>query len=257
MSERLKRRLPAVAAILFLAALTGFIIVNRMRRQMTVEPGETRRAVDAAVAELQTLRPSSLDDPPYRLALEKLRRAPYVAGIWLIRQDGQITFSSARFADRGRVEEWATEETRRVLSEMPEDFLTPQQNMALLAASAIQREGEHNDVLRQMVRPLRGRDDAELGFIGVSYDASPMLGSFPGIGYAIALFLIPIGLIVYWLMLPWWVFLDAKARGERAWVWAMFVLLGNLVALFAYLLARQPEPGGRECIAPNSSKEGK
>ena len=61
-------------------------------------------------------------------------------------------------------------------------------------------------------------------------------------GYATALFLVPIGLMVYWLVLPWWVFLDAKARGERAWVWAMFVLLGNLVALFAYLLARHPLP---------------
>ncbi len=257
MSERLKRRLPAVAAISFLIALIGFIIVDRSHRQMSVESGETRLTVDAAVAELQAMRPSSLDDPHLRPALEKLGRTQYIAGVWLVRADGQIMFSNARLADLGRVEEQATEETRRVLSEMPEGFLTPQQRIALLTASAIQREGEHNDVLRQMVRPLRGGDDADLGFIGVSYDANPTLGSFPGMGFAIALFLIPIGLIVYWLMLPWWVFLDAKVRGERAWVWAMFVFLGNLVALFAYLLARQPEPGNREGISPNSSKERK
>jgi hypothetical protein len=38
------------------------------------------------------------------------------------------------------------------------------------------------------------------------------------------------------------VWLDARARGERAWVWAVFVLLGNLVALITYILARRPRP---------------
>jgi hypothetical protein len=242
MSERLKRRLPFVAATAVVVALISFIIVNRQRRQFLVDTGETRRVVESAVAELQALRPSSLDEPSFRQALEKFRHAPHVGGVWLIRPEGQIALSTVQFANRGRVEEWATEETRRVLSEMPEGFLTPQQRTALLAASAIQSEGEHNDVFRQMVHPLRGGNDVEVGFVGVSYDANPALGVFPGYGYASALFLIPIGLMVYWLMLPWWVFLDAKARGERAWVWVLFVLLGNLVALFAYLLARHPSP---------------
>jgi hypothetical protein len=206
--------------------------------------------VDAAVAELQSLRPGSLDEPGFRQALDKLSRSRYVYGVWLIRLDGQIAFSTAGFATSGSVQDLALDETRRVLSEMPEGFLSAQQRIALLAASTIQREGEHNDIFRQMIRPLRNGADAELGFIGVSYNATPDAGVFPGISYAITLFLIPIGLLVYWLALPWWVFLDAKARGERAWVWAMFVLLGNLVAFFAYLLARRPlsapSPSGRD-----------
>jgi hypothetical protein len=240
MSQRLKHRLPVVAATAVVVALISFIIVNRQLRQSLVDTGETRRVVESAVAELQALRPSTLDEPSFRQALEKFRHARQVGGVWLIQPEGQIAYATVQFANRGRVEEWATEETRRVLSEMPEGFLTPQQRTALLAASAIQSEGEHNDVFRQMVRPLRSGNDVEVGFVGVSYDANPASGVFPGYGYAIALFLIPIGLMVYWLMLPWWVFLDAKVRGERAWVWALFVLLGNLVALFAYLLTRHP-----------------
>jgi len=255
MFKRLKRRLPAVAAISVLAALAGFLIANQTHRQMLVDSGETRRTVVAAVAELQTIRPNSLDDPLFRQGLEKLHSSQYVAGVWLIRSDGQIAFSSAKCADRGRVEEWATKETHRVLSEMPEGFLTPQQRIALLAASAIQSEGEHNDVLRQMVRPLSGGDGTELGFVGVSYDANPALGSFPSFGYAVAVLVMPIGFAIYWLALVGWVFLDAKARGERAWVWAMFVLLGNLVALFAYILSRQPCRLGRDGIVPNSSRK--
>jgi hypothetical protein len=42
---------------------------------------------------------------------------------------------------------------------------------------------------------------------------------------------------IYWLALPLWVFLDARDRRERALAWGIFVLIGNLVALLAYLLA--------------------
>ena len=85
----------------------------------------------------------------------------------------------------------------------------------------------------------------------MSYSASPDAGTFPGMSYAVTLFLIPVGLLVYWLALPWWVFADAKVRGDKAWVWALFVALGNLVALLAYLLVRRPsfQPAERSAFA--------
>ncbi len=250
MSEQIKRRLPVVAVVALLVAIVGVLLTGRRLNEFRVESDKPRRAVDAAVSELQSLRPGSLDEPRFRQALDKFSRSRYVAGVWLIRSDGQIACSTAGFATSGSVEGLALEETRRVLSEMPEGFLTAQQRIALLAASTIQREGEHNDVFRQMIRPLRDGNGVELGFIGVSHAANLAQGVFPGYGYAITLFLIPLGLLAYWLTLPWWVFLDARARGERAWVWAMFVLLGNLVALFAYLLACHPSPTAG---SPNST----
>ncbi len=33
----------------------------------------------------------------------------------------------------------------------------------------------------------------------------------------------------------------AWQRGERAWLWAAFVLIGNLAALLAYLITRSPQ----------------
>ena len=251
MFERLKHRLPVVAATAALVALICFIVVDRQIKQFRVDTGETRGVVNAAVAEVQALHPNSLDEPSFRQALEKFRHARYVVYVWLIRPDGQIAFSTAPSANHervGGVEKSATEETRRILSEMPEGFLTPQQRIALLAASAIQSEGEHNDVFRHMIRPLHNGNDVNAGFIGVAFDARPNAGAFPGITYATTLLLIPVALLVYWLALPWWVLVDAKRRGEKAWIWAMFVLLGNLVALFAYLLARRPSlaPSGRE-----------
>lgn len=234
-----KRILPVISVGALAVAITGFLFVSGKMKTLRLESVETRRTVDAAMAELQALRPASLEDPGFRRALETFSRERSVVYVWLIKADGKIAYSNSKRADLGSVDEYATEETRRLLSELPKDFLAPQQRIALLAASAIQSEGEHNDVFRQMLRPLRAGNGDDLGFIGVSYDAASDTGAFPGLMYAVALFLIPSGLLAFGLALAWWVFIDAKERGEKAWIWTMFVLLGNVFALFAYLLTRR------------------
>ncbi len=241
----MRRKLPFVAAAALLVAVVCLVLVDRQRRQFLNDTGETSRVVEATVARIQALRPDSLESPELTRALRRLAATRAVALVWLIGADGQIRFSTAPYANHGKVEQWALEETRRVLSEMPAGFLTRQQQIALLAASAIQREGEHNDVFKHLIRPLPGKQDAELGFVGVAYEVSFQVSGFPGLSYAILLLLAPVLLLAYWLALPWWVFLDARGRGERAWVWALFVLLGNLVALLAYLLARHPQERNR------------
>jgi hypothetical protein len=65
----------------------------------------------------------------------------------------------------------------------------------------------------------------------------------------VSLLVVLLGLLMYWLSLPLWVFLDARQRGERALAWAGFVLIGNLVALLTYILARRP---AAPAAAPNS-----
>lgn len=253
MRKPLMRALPFVSAAALLLAVICLVVVSRERRQFLTDTGETTRVVESAVAEIQSLHPDSLDAPQLRAALQRLSKTRPVALTWLIGHDGQIRFSTAPYANRGQVEQWALTETRRVISEMPAGFLTPHQRIALLAGSAIQGEGEHNDVWRHMIRPLPANPDKPLGFIGVAYDISSRGAGFPGLGYAVPLLLVPIAVLVYWVTLPWWVFLDASARGERAWVWMLFVLLGNLVALLAYLLARHPQAGKRLAATPVAS----
>lgn len=48
-----------------------------------------------------------------------------------------------------------------------------------------------------------------------------------------------IGLILFWLSIPAWMVLDAQQRRERAAVWGLFGLLGNMIALVVYLLVRE------------------
>ena len=46
-------------------------------------------------------------------------------------------------------------------------------------------------------------------------------------------------LILFWLSIPAWMALDARKRHERAAVWGLFGLLGNMIALVVYLLVRE------------------
>ena len=55
-------------------------------------------------------------------------------------------------------------------------------------------------------------------------------------------------LILFWLSIPAWMTLDAQKRRERAAIWGLFGLLGNMIALVVYLLVRQ-----NECAAPKDN----
>lgn len=245
MSSQLKRALPIVAVVSALVAVLILVLGSSQRQATLVDTGETRAAVEAALAPLLALRPASADDPTFRQAVEAAGRTEYVATIWVFAPDGRIVYaagSTAASTASGTAEEHATAETRRVLASMPAGALNADQLLALLAASAIQAEGEHNDVYRHLVREVRGADGALVALVGVAYDVSPMVGAAPTAVWIASMLGLLLALGVYWLSLPLWVWLDARERGERAPVWAAFVFVGNLVALLAYLLARAPAP---------------
>ena len=240
MTRQLKRALPVVAVVAAFGALVMALALGPYlgHKMLTTDTGETRRVVEGTVAQLQALRPVSVDDAAFREAVVQARDAQYVAYVWLLTPDGEI-LEGNRAISRGTVADSATDEMRRVLGMLPDDTLDDGQRTALLAASAMQKEGEHNDVFRHLLRQIHGPDGELVAWVGVTFDVSPAV-SAPGAGYISFIVGLFLAMAVYWLSLPAWVWLDARARGERAGVWAVFVLLGNLVALIAYLLVRVP-----------------
>jgi hypothetical protein len=233
--------LPLVAVIGASVALLCTIASTAERHSNLADTGETRRVVETTLARLQALHPSSIDDPAFREAVVQAKDDPYVAYVWLFAPDGRILQGNRAVAPDSPVDGSATGETHRVLEILPAGTLSTDQRLSMLAASAMQAEGEHNDVFRHLLREIRGPDGGLVALVGVTYDVSPGVGS-PGLGWMATLLAGFLGLAAYWLSLPAWVWLDARARGERAWVWAVFVLLGNLVGLITYILARRPRP---------------
>lgn len=238
MTGRIKSLLPWIAVLSALAAAVLFLIgIMPQRQRMLVDSGLTRPAAEAAIDQVLAQPPAALDDADFRQSLEALPGNAYIWSVWLFGLDGQIVFNAGMVPHEGTAAEHATAETRRLLEALPPEALSGEQQTMLLVASAIRSEGEHNDVLRHLVREVRSPDGLLLGWIGVAYDVGPAMGAVD-VGWIASLLAWLFLMGVYWLSLPLWVWLDARRRGERAWVWAMFVLIGNLVALMAYLLTR-------------------
>jgi DNA-binding transcriptional regulator of glucitol operon len=237
--NKLKKGLPFIAVIGATVALVSLIALSLLWQTSLNDTGETRRSVEASLKPALASQPSSIDDATFQEAVSRLEDVPYVATIWLFTPDGRILQGNSAFS-QGTVEASATDETHRVLDALPDSALSAEQRTALLAASVMQAEGEHNDVYRHMLRDVRGPGGDVIAFVGATYDVSPAISARPGVVWVLLLAGTLLGMGAYWLSLPVWVWLDARMRGERAWVWATFVLLGNLVALITYILARRP-----------------
>jgi hypothetical protein len=241
MANKIKRILPSLALISALITVVGLVLVSNLRQTALADSGETRAVVEKNIEQIQGDHPGSISDPVFLNDIKDFQKSMYVVYVWLVAPDGQITYVTSPATSSQTVQQAATDETRRILDSLPEGQLSAEQEILLLTASTIQAEGEHNDVFGHMVRSIQAPDGSLVGLVGVAYDISTGMAT-PDILYMVSLLVSMLALGVYWLSLPVWVFIDARQKGEKAWVWAMFVLIGNLVALIAYILVRFPQP---------------
>jgi len=240
-NKQIKKVLPFIAVAGAVVMLVCALVSTDARAPLLVESVESHQAAEAILARLQALEPGSLQDGAFRQALAEADEAPNVAYTWLFAPDGRVLQGNLAVSPGSTAAGMATNETQRLLASLAPGAMDEEQRLLLLAASAMQAEGEHNDVFRHQVAELRGSDGTLIGLVGLTYDANPGAGAPPAV-YILSVLAGLAALAFYWLSLPLWVWLDARERGERAWVWAVFVLLGNLVALLAYILTRVPRP---------------
>lgn len=242
--DRLRRMLPAVAAVAAVLAAGGLVFTSIQKKSLVADTGETRSEVQEALDALVGLRPQQTGDDGFRKAVLRLTERAPIAAMWLFDAEGNLVDSSRSISGGETAAGLATEQVRGAVDSLAADLLSGTQRTALFVASAIQREGAHNDVFAHMVRGVRSPDGTLVGFVGAAYDVSRAVGS-PGIVWIVALLITVLSLVVYWTALPLWVFMDARTRGERAVAWAVFVLIGNFVALLGYVLSRTPREGQR------------
>lgn len=242
--KRFKRILPVMAlagALMFIMSVVMEVMGTGHQQAFIVDSSQARSLVEEALVKLDTLQPVSVDDKSLKDAIGQVRKAAYVNTVWLFAPDGRIVNSRGSMSDStascGTIMKAATIDTHGVLDSMPQGALNHEQKTMLLAASAIRREGTHNDIYRHLIHPVRKADGSLAALVGVAYEVDGgshgsgmdlMFGALMRLG----------GFVVYWLALPLWVLLDARERKVRAGVWVAFVLIGNLVAFIAYLLSR-------------------
>ena len=249
MPNKFKSTLLILAFLGAFAAVNSLFLLSFERRAKLVKSDEARQAAEDFLARFQAIRVTSIDDRALNdsalmASAGPTMRNPYVAAVWLFAPDGRIVCGSGATAlstmGYRTVKNAATDDAQSLLETLPEDMFTDLQRTSILAASAMRREGSHNDIYDHLLRPIKKEDGSIVGLVGIAYLISKSLTEPVGLGWIAGVLVIPIGLGVYWLSLPLWVLLDARQRGERAWPWAIFVFIGNLVAFIAYALAREP-----------------
>jgi hypothetical protein len=78
-------------------------------------------------------------------------------------------------------------ESLRMLAALPSNTISAEQRTALLAASVMQAEGEHDDVYRHLLREVRGPGGDLVAFIGVTYDVNLAIGAPPSAAWVLLL----------------------------------------------------------------------
>ncbi len=238
MFKQIKKVIPwASFAAIAIAALILFTS-SMNRAGILVESPETKATAEQVLNNIAATTPQSLDDKSLISALEQADGTPYIAQVWLFAPDGRIAFSRGTPLNAESANQLATRQVKGAMAALPEDTLNQEQRMMLLIGSAIQAEGEHNDVFRYQVRVLTSPENEVVGYVGITYDVSVAVSAQPGFWEIVSTIGLLICLVIYWVGLAAWTYLDAKQHQEQASVWALFVLVGNLVALIAYLLVR-------------------
>lgn len=177
--------------------------------------------------------------------------------LWVVNDRGSIVYFGKERPAQAAVEKLAPEDVHRLLQGLPEGLLGADQRLAILIHAAVQTRQTRSDgdveghyrgpdrrPLHTEVRRIQG------GWLAVAAQ-KPQARPYE-VDYSIHTErtvslrkwcngMLPLSFLVYWLSLPGWVTLDALRRGERAAVWGIFTLVGNLIGLLVYLLSRRED----------------
>ena len=159
---------------------------------------------------------------------------------WLVSGKGEIIYANGVMAPstplNSSIYSLVDAQNRGLIDAVECNVDSVQKRMMYVAAS-IRREGDHNDLYGHLVIPLKTSSDVLVGFAGVAYsldDSEPPIQNY----YVIIIALI-ICFLMYWLSLPLWVYFDCREKNNNYILWSIFVLLGNIPALVAYLISNR------------------
>lgn len=246
----MKRNTVLIAAAVGLGlVLVLFVVISTQRAAGLTESAETRRTVEDALDNWMPATSESADAPKVLDAGNSVANAPYVARLWIVDDTGKILLHHSGPGQVGdSVRTLAGRDGRSLVGGLSSDEFSGPQALQIYTAAALMVDGDHNDVFRPLVRPIKNAAGRVVGMVGLSYDVSAEISAPAGSTIALTLLLL-FSFGLYWLALPLWTYLDARARQEPPLLWAAFVLVANLVGLLAYLLVVNRRKVGTDMTA--------
>ncbi|MCX6120207.1 MAG: hypothetical protein NTX44_01120 [Ignavibacteriales bacterium] len=241
MKNNIIKSLPWIALISGLSAILIFVLSIFFYNHKNTENTENRLKSQNLLNGFQNLNASDISGDLFKSRLNDLLKNPEISTVWFISNNGTFIYANGFLAAstplNRNVSELATSETKEIVHSIS-DNLSEEQKLLLLSASAIQREGEHNDIVNHLLVPIKNNNSGLAGFIGLSYNIENKDNVW-GKSILIIGILFFFSFIIYWISLPVWVYFDSRQKEEKYVLWTLFVLIGNLPAYIAYLLIRK------------------
>lgn len=227
----------------WMALISGILVILLLVLGTILKPSKNSVSTvnrKIALDKLKQIRVESADinSKAFFDYLDKTLSCSVIDTKWLVSENGEIIYANGMMAQsaplHSNVYSFVDVQSQGLINAI-ECNIDSLQKQIILIAARIRSEGEHNDILGHLVTPLKTSSNVLVGFVGVAYyldDSKP-----PFQNYKLVIIALIICFLLYWLLLPLWVYFDCRARNNKYILWSIFVLLGNIPALIAYLIS--------------------
>ncbi|MCX6262905.1 MAG: hypothetical protein NTY95_19055, partial [Bacteroidia bacterium] len=231
--------LPWVAlssGILIILLLVSAIIFKPSRN---IENTVNRKIAFDKLKQIRIESTDNLNSKAFFDYFDNSLRCSVISTKWLFSEEGKVIYAKGVMAAstplNSNIYSLVDSQNRGLIDAIECNVDSVQKRIMFVAAS-IRREGDHNDIYGHLVMPLKTSSNVLIGFVGVAYsldDSKPHIQN-----YVISIALI-ICFLLYWLSLPLWVYFDCREKNNKYILWTIFVFLGNIPALIAYLISNR------------------
>ena len=228
------------------ALISGILVILLLGLAIILKPSKNTQSTvnrKMALEKLKQIRMDStvnLKSKAFIGYIEKVLDCSVITTKWLISTKGEIYYANGTMAKSTPLNTSIynlVDDQSRGLIDAVGNNLDPVGKDLLYAAASIRREGDHNDMYGHIVMPLKTSTNVLAGFVGVAYSLDD--SKQPVRNYDVIIMALVLCFLLYWLLLPIWVFFDCRERNSKYILWSIFVLFGNLPAVLAYLLSNR------------------
>ena len=239
MKKKWYRILPWISLISGALAIILMALATFLMPSVKTENPENKKIVIDRLKQIQ-VDSTGINSKAYFDYFESMLSVSVINTKWLIAKNGEIIYANGMMSQSTPLQanafDFEDAQSRGLISAV-EGSIDSLQKSILLIAARIRLEGEHNDVYGHIVMPLKTSSDNVVGFAAVAYNLNNTYESSQN--YKLIIIALGICFLLYWLLLPLWVYFDSRDRNNKYVLWALFVLIGNLPAYIAYLIARK------------------
>jgi len=234
------RILPWIALSLGVLVILLFGIATILKPSKAIEGTINRKIALNKLKQIRIDSTGNINNKAFFDYFDKTVSCSVINTKWLVTGKGEIIYAKGMMSQsttlHSSIYGCEDAQSRGLINAVEFNFDSVQKGIMFMAAG-IRCEGEHNDMLGHLVMPLKTSSNVLVGFVGVAYLLDDSIQ--PAQYYYVIIIALIICFLLYWLLIPLWVYFDCRERNNKYILWTVFVLFGNIPALVAYLISNR------------------